>query len=264
MRERPGIVAWISGPTSCMVMTSSDSDSPFQGGRVLEDGASSALADVNRLLSEQRLVDAAKHDERLRLARELHDGVLQSLTGAALQLEAFARLAGTDPDAAYQRLREIEQLIVEEQRSLRTWIDAMTPAIPVAMATSTSLANALQTLCRRIERQWSLSIKLTISAHGVIPRILSDEVYRLVQESLTNIVRHARARKASVQVELSHERVVVTVEDDGCGFTFRGRRDLAKLIETRSGPVSIRGRLASLGGDLVVTSTPHGSRLEMG
>ena len=247
-------------------MTSSDSDSPFQGERVLEDGASSPLADVNRLFSEQRLVDTAKHDERLRLARELHDGVLQSLTGAALQLEAFARLAGTDPDAAYQRLHDIEQVIVEEQRALRTWIDAMTPAIPVAMATSTDLAKALQALCRRIEQQssWSLTTRLSVSPHGVIPRILGDEVYRLVQESLTNIVRHARARKASVRLELSHERVVVAVEDDGCGFTFRGRRDLAKLIETRSGPVSIRGRLASLSGDLVVTSTPHGSRLEMG
>jgi signal transduction histidine kinase len=244
-------------------MTTPGSDSTFQDESGLEGGASSALADVNRLFSEQRLVDAARHDERLRLARELHDGMLQSLTAAALQLEALARLAGTDPDAAYQGLHDIEQLIVEEQRALRTWIDAMTPAIPIAMATSTDLAKALQTLCRRTERQWSLTTRLSVSPHGVIPRILGDEVYRLVQESLTNIVRHARARKASVQLELSHERVVVTVEDDGCGFTFRGRRDLAKLIETRSGPVSIRGRLASLSGDLVVTSTPHGSRLEM-
>src|SRR5690242_7714521 len=136
-------------------MTTPESDSPFQPKRTVEGSARSALAEIKRFFSKERLEDAAKRDERSRLARELHDGILQALTGAALQLEALAQLEGTDPRAASQRLHEIAQLIADEQRTLRTWIQAVNPPSAAAMATSTDLGNALRTLCVRIERQSS-------------------------------------------------------------------------------------------------------------
>src|SRR6266487_3308089 len=94
----------------------------FQEDRILEGGDRQVMADVNRFFSKERLEQAAMQDERVRLARELHDGVLQSLAGAALQLEAMSRLIEVDPDEARARIKEIEKLIAEEQRELRHWI----------------------------------------------------------------------------------------------------------------------------------------------
>lgn len=84
------------------------------------DGVARQVANINQMFSRERLERAAAQDERLRLARELHDGVLQSLTGATLQLETLSRLIDADPRAAQKRLRDIEGLVIEEQRELVT------------------------------------------------------------------------------------------------------------------------------------------------
>src|SRR4030067_454383 len=73
---------------------------------------------------------AAPMDERIRLARDLHDGVLQSLTGAALQLQTVGRLFAEDPQAARNRLQEIQNLLAEAQRELRFFIQRLTPRPP--------------------------------------------------------------------------------------------------------------------------------------
>jgi len=87
---------------------------------VMLDGVARQVANINQMFSRERLERAAAQDERLRLARELHDGVLQSLTGATLLLETLSRLIDADPRAAQKRLRDIEGLVIEEQRELVT------------------------------------------------------------------------------------------------------------------------------------------------
>src|SRR5438552_9011487 len=92
-------------------MDASKSALPFQGDaplpfqdhhRVLGVGARQVTADINHFLPKERLEQAAMQDERLRLARELHDGVLRTLTGALLQLEALSRLMEADPEGCPQ------------------------------------------------------------------------------------------------------------------------------------------------------------------
>jgi len=235
----------------------------FQDHRLLDGVERQVVTDINRFFSKDRLQRAAMQDERMRLARELHDGVLQSLTGAALQLEALSRLVEEDPQAARQRLRDIEELIAEEQRELRTWIQKLKPAASASMASDADLAAALKKLCERVERTWGLRVVLTTSDHVAIPRTLGDEVYRLVQEALTNVARHAVAAIARVELKITSDRVYITVTDDGRGFPFRGRYDLAALTEGQMVPVSLKGRVTSLRGELVLTSTLTGSRLEI-
>ena len=235
----------------------------FQDHRLLDGVERQVVSDINRFFSKDRLQRAAMHDERMRLARELHDGVLQSLTGAALQLEALSRLVEEDPQAARQRLRDIEELIAEEQRELRSWIQKLKPAASASMASDADLAAALKKLCQRVERTWGLPVVLTTSDHGAIPRTLGDEVYRLVQEALTNVARHAVAAIARVELKITRDRLYITVTDDGRGFPFRGRYDLAALTDGQMGPVSLKGRVTSLRGELVLTSTLTGSRLEI-
>jgi len=219
--------------------------------------------DIGRCFSTAHTHCAAIQDERVRLARELHDGVLQALTGAALQLEALSRLVEVDPHAARQRLRNIEELISEEQRELRSWIQKLRPTLPISSASERDLSTALERLCQRVQRDWGLQVVLTGGGHESVPKMLWDEIYRLVQEALNNVGRHAVAAIARVEIRTTSECVHITVTDDGRGFPFRGRYDLVGLMDGQMGPVSLRERVASLRGDLVLTSTHCGSRLEV-
>jgi len=92
---------------------------------------------------------------------------------------------------------------------------------------------------------------------------MADQIYRLVQESLVNVVKHARASVVQVERSLLDDRVRIVVRDNGRGFAFHGRFNLAALNARHIGPVSIKERIASMNGELVVTSATSGSCLEM-
>jgi len=230
--------------------------------RMLDGVARQVISDVSEYFSKNRIENAAMLSERLRLARELHDGLLQSLTGVVLQLEATSQLVEDNPQAARERLREIRDLIVEEQRELRNLVDDMKRTTPVSIFSHVDLAAALEKVCRRVSR-WGPRVEFRRPDSGRVSRTVADQVYRLVEEALSNITRHARARVAKVDVELQHDRVRIVVEDDGCGFPFHGRYDLSTLNERSQGPVSLKERVASLNGTLILTSTLSGSRLDI-
>ncbi|HTS24027.1 MAG TPA: sensor histidine kinase [Casimicrobiaceae bacterium] len=237
----------------------------FQEERILEAAGRQVMTDVNRFFSKERLEQAAMQDERLRLARELHDGVLQSLAGAALQLEAMSRLIEENPEAARDRLRDIEKLIAEEQRELRRWIEKLHPTATRSIATGADLAAALEQVRQRAEWQWGLRVDLAVDSRGSVPRVLGDQIYRIVQEAVTNAGRHARANRVRIIVHLGtgSSPARITITDDGCGFPFRGRYDLATLNQKRIGPRSLRERVAALRGGLVLNSELSGSQLEI-
>jgi signal transduction histidine kinase len=230
---------------------------------VLDGLAQRVDADVSHFSVEERLERAAVLDERERLARDLHDGLLQSLTGAALHLKALSRLIETNPQAAAIRVSEIEALITEQQCELRLWIENRLLLPPVAMASSTDFAEALEKLCRRAEWQWGIVVELKVDDSVSVPRALGDAIYRIFQEGLTNIGRHARARHARLHLRTAFERAFLTVADDGVGFPFRGQYDVAALGARNIGPASLQKRVVSLCGELVLTSELSGSRLDI-
>src|SRR5207244_1018734 len=105
-----------------------------------------------------RLRQAAATEERVRLSRDLHDGVLQSLTGAALKLETAQRLLDKQPAAARQRLAEIQHLIADEQRNLRFFIRDGTLDPLSAAAGDMSLETRLRLMAQRLEDVWGLRV----------------------------------------------------------------------------------------------------------
>jgi len=220
------------------------------------------LFDIQDSGEEDRLKRAIR-EERLRVSRELHDGALQSLAGAALQLEALERRLGPEARGIGRRMHEIQQMLLEEERELRHWVEALRESGIDPRQRQKEPAAHIARLCRRVERQWGLPVRLSI-AGGVLPSIvLADHVYRIVQEGLTNIVKHARATAAQVERYLLQDRVRIVIRDNGRGFSFRGRYSLAELDVLHLGPHSIKERTATLNGQLVVTSTPAGSCVEV-
>jgi len=236
---------------------------PFHGELLLEGSSRRVVADIQQFVSKPRIEKTAVHDERARLGRELHDGVLQSLAGAAIQMEVIARLIATDPDAAKVRLRQLSQLFGEQQRDLRRWIDEVKAAPTPAMAPVAELAAAIEKLRQRVAWQHALRVDVVMPEVGSVPRSLGEHVYRIVQEGLTNIGKHARAQSARVEMRIAIDRVELLVADDGVGFPFHATLDLDALQQRGVGPRSIIDRVATLKGALTVASSLSGARLQV-
>lgn len=222
-----------------------------------------AVARMDHLALRERLREAAAAEERIRLSRDLHDGLLQSLTGVALQLQVSRRLLERDPNAARELLAEIQATIAGEQHDLRSFVNRLKPAPPPESA-GWDLRPRLEEVCNRIERQWGLRVKL--SNQGLtdeLPPFVSEDVFRIVHEALVNAARHAQASSLGVDVSRSPGAVFITVTDDGHGFSFHGTHDLATLQKFKAGPITLKERISALGGDLVISSSKSGSRLSI-
>jgi signal transduction histidine kinase len=224
-------------------------------------------ADLDQFYVQQQLQRAAVSEERVRFARELHDGVLQSLTGLALQLKAVRRLLETNQTArgtARARIAEIENLVGAEQRDLRHFVRQLKPSPLSRTEVNAALISHLGELGERIERQWGLRLELTVEPLSrQLSETLAHAVYRLLQETLANAARHGGAKLARVRLAIQGDRLRLEIADDGRGFDFRGRYDLAALNRLRIGPESVKQRVASLSGELVIVSDASGARLEI-
>jgi signal transduction histidine kinase len=220
-----------------------------------------ARLDQARLL--QRLSDAAALEERVRLARDLHDGIIQSLTVAALRLETLPRLMETDPEATREEVRKLQELLAAEHRELRSLVHELKPT-GTGIVRTAGLPARLDELCQRIETNWGLRVELEGNfRNAVLPEAVARQVHRLVHEAVVNAARHAEAGAVHVAVQVERRQVRIEVEDDGHGFPFQGKHDLHSLLAAGLGPASLRDRIASLGGSLHLSSSPRGSHLEM-
>jgi signal transduction histidine kinase len=230
-------------------------------GRVI---AQQVLAQIEHVYLLQSFQQTAAMQERVRLARDLHDGLLQSLTGSALQLQAVRRLLDGAPAAALDRLSEVQQLIVTQQRNLRTFIHELRPVALVPSPPGTTALDRLRELGERVQRQWAIAVNVHAEAGVEIPDALIADVSHIVHEALVNAARHGKASSARVEVETREGSLHLRVEDNGCGFPFSGRYALPELLERDLGPSSLKERVASLHGTLVLESGESGARLDIG
>lgn len=228
---------------------------------VVEIVARLVAARLDQMNVAARTRSAAVAQERLRVARDLHDGFLQSLTGAALQLEMTDRLIESDPAAARERLRNVQNLIAADQRELRALISDLRPDAP---RPRTMLAKRLEELAERFHRQWDVDVTISVQPPlADLPDHLASEIYNIVSEGAVNAAKHARASHIDVELHIGPGEVAMIVADDGSGFPFTGAYTLEELNLQRRGPVTLKERVAALGGDLVLHSTPQGSRVEI-
>jgi signal transduction histidine kinase len=219
-------------------------------------------------VTARQLGAAAAAEERAQLARDVHDGVLQSLAGIRLQLEAARRLITARPDGAENVLLEVEDVVAAEHRGLRRMVSFLQRVEPDDAELGNAVADRITALVLRIERQWNVRVVvLAPIVHrdfdAVIPIGLGPEVYQILREAMINAARHARAQIVTVGVSLDQGAVRMTVADDGEGFPFTGRYDLPRLVRLDMGPTVLRQRIAALGGALTIDSSRHGSRLEI-
>ncbi len=220
-------------------------------------------ARLDHFYLNQRLQESVATEERIRLARDLHDGVLQSLTGIGLRLAAVRGLLEEKPQAARDSLETLQGLIAREQRDLRFFIQELKP--PPLTAQGSSLAASVSELVRRIELEWGLKAELrTQGLDGSIPEPLARDVYHLVREALVNAVRHGEASAVRVLIARdAGDSLTITLSDNGHGFPFEGRYSHRDLGEGGLGPRNLLERVTSLHGTLTIESSPSGARLDI-
>lgn len=207
----------------------------------------------------ERLQQGAVAEERVRVARDLHDSVLQSLTGVALQLHTIPRLMLRSRDQAEDRLGEIEQVIASAQKELRWFIDELRPE---RGPRDEALGERLATLAQRFRDQWGLEVENEVApVVHLLPIATRYEIYAIVNEAVANAAKHAAAKRVSVAVDVDDTSVHIQVADDGKGFPFHGRYDLRALIASKLGPVTLKERVSSLGGSLILESSASGATL---
>ncbi len=216
---------------------------------VLESfGTLAALALENlRLRAEVQSLGAIK--ERERLARELHDGLAQSLG----VVYAHAR-SGIDDATTRRSLDRIAEVVARAYEEVRQAIFGL------RLTYGTNLATALEEYLREFTRQTGLPVNLVVEDNRATALSLEAEVQvvRIVQEALTNVWRHARATKAAVHFVVDGDDIVVSIEDDGIGFAV----DVVNDGQRHFGLLTMRERAESAGGTLAISSIPgQGTRV---
>lgn len=190
----------------------------------------------------------ARVEERARLAREIHDTLAQGLTAIALHLESALRHLDQRPGRARQRLEralETAQTSLEEAR--RSVLNLR--AAPLA---GKPLPEAIEALARRFTAESGIRVRVRTVDARVLPLGVEAELFRIAQEALTNVRRHARATEVELVLEYMPRRVRLSVADNGRGF------DPASVAADRHGIVGMRERAALLGGRLRVSTRVGG------
>lgn len=207
--------------------------------------------------SERTRRQASAAEERIRLARDLHDGVLQFLAGAGLQMEALAADRGL-PEGLRGRVLELRRSFSEEARDLRGFISTLRPARG-GDAPGRPLAFELEQLSDRLARHWSIVIDTEVAQDGLlVPADMSYDLSRIVREAVANSVRHGEARRVTVSAAAAEGRLQLEVADDGHGFPdAAGGPDGAPPKP----PMTLQERVRALGGQLRIASSPKGAHV---
>ncbi|MHB8652814.1 MAG: sensor histidine kinase [Terriglobia bacterium] len=240
-----------------------------RGGRRKQIGRLEFLEDVVRQVGPAiykkylvgRLRSQARATERARLAQDLHDGVIQSLMGAEMQIDVLQRLGPTNAADTAENLRGIQELLRNEIANLR---DRMHQVRPLEVEPAQFL-NHLTRITERFRRDLAISADFVAESEDApsSPRVCSEMV-RIVQEALTNVRKHSGAKKVVVSFGRENGSWRLCIQDDGRGFGFTGRLSFAQLESSQEGPLVIKERVRSIGGDLVIESIAGaGARLEI-
>jgi signal transduction histidine kinase len=242
-----------------VIVLGAEREGAFSGMRVplLALLASQATLAVRNARAYLHSEEVATQEERSRIAREIHDGVAQSLAFCAIRLDLVERQITAQPDKAVQEVRAASALLREQIREVRRSIFALRPI-------DLERYGLLETVRRYVlDFGEQNSVRTGLKVEGEVSLAPGDEavIFRILQESLNNVAKHARA--SSVEVTLhGGERVQLCVQDDGAGFDpaqVSGRVSSAGGL----GLTQMRERVETRGGQYRVVSEPgRGTRVE--
>jgi len=232
-----------------VAMTGTIVDGRFAGAH----GAVRDISERERLEGDLRsqAAELAASQERAHLARELHDSVTQALFSMGLTLRTLELLLETNPDAALPKLAELRELQKDALAEMRTLIFELRPS----SLESDGLVQALRTHATAVQRRTGLTIVVDADPIDRLALPVEEALYRIGQEALHNVVKHANASSATMRIAREGDRVKVSVSDDGVGF------EPGEVPRLHFGLIGMRQRADLVGGELRVESAPGSGTL---
>jgi signal transduction histidine kinase len=208
------------------------------------------IAIQNARLHEE-VQNLAVVDERLRISRDLHDGVIQSIYGVSLSLEDVLDLIDTDREGALSRVDRAIDRLHTTIGDIRQFIVGLGPESYIG------LGAALQSMGRDLLAASPTQLTVDVADAGLLggrlPPEADHELVQIAREALSNVARHSGAGNATLALHVGGDIVTLRVEDDGAGFD-PGRR----LGGAHFGLANLRDRAAAFGGTLTIDSEPGG------
>jgi signal transduction histidine kinase len=188
-------------------------------------------------------------DERLRISRDLHDGIIQSIYAVSLSLEDVAELVETDPRAAADRVDRTIDRLHTTIGEIRTFI------VGLGTEPGIGIGEALETMTADLLVDSPVSMRLDVDQAAVVDdRLHPEAVHELIQiarEAVSNVARHSGAAAATLALAVEDDHAVLRVEDDGVGFDPDRRMGGGHF-----GLANLRDRAARVGGTLTIESEP--------
>lgn len=215
-------------------------------------GQATLAVQMARLTEQAR--QAAILEERNRIARDIHDTLAQGFTGVVVNLEAANRtLKKHNVDLALEHIEHARGLAQAGLAEARLSVRALRPGA----LQQADFAHALQTLLRRYEASGTLTARFRTTGEKIpLPADVENELLRISQECMTNVLKHAGAQQVEIQLVFGPNSVSLSIADDGTGFDPRAHHD-------GFGLVGMRERAERIGARLLVSSrSGHGTRID--
>ena len=203
----------------------------------------------------RRLRSRAGAIERARVARELHDGAIQTMIGVEMQLDVLRRQTEkiSGERAVTERLEYLQELVRNQVFELRMLMQQMKPL----EFRPGQVLDFMADMVDRFRRDSGIAAQfVTTLEEAEMPTRIARELVRIVQEALVNVHKHSRATTVQVRFGAEEGCWQLGIVDNGRGFNFSGTLTLADLDAARVGPGIIKERVRSLGGEMSVQSTP--------
>jgi signal transduction histidine kinase len=208
---------------------------------------------LKRSVISRSEAETARESERQRIAADFHDGPLQSFISFQMRLEIIRKLFTRDNEAAIRELLQLQELGKSQVTDLRSFLRNMQPVEVDTVGLTASIRQAVD----MFERDSGISATLVC---GELPEPdepdMAAEVVQIIREALNNVRKHSKASRVTMVIDSLDAAIEISVEDDGSGFPFSGAYSLDELEMLRLGPRSIKRRIRTLGGDLMLESRP--------
>lgn len=210
-------------------------------------------AENEQLLQETKIT--AISEERQRLARDLHDAVSQQLFAISMMAATAAKIAETQPNKTTKLIKEISQSATRAQSEMRALLLQLRPLT----LQNETLSQALKSLSLELESKQTIKVNTQID-DVKLPKNIENQLFRIAQEGLSNVLRHSKATQMEISLIRSHSnhRVLLVIQDNGTGF------NLENVPNSSIGIRSINERSILLGGTAQWLSVPgKGTKLEV-
>jgi signal transduction histidine kinase len=213
------------------------------------------LANEKLVAYASKVEELAVAEERNRLARELHDSVTQIIFGMTLSAQAARILIDRDPQRASLELDNLQGLSQNALSEMRTLIQELHPQSSI----KDGLVPAIRNLTARQFANTMIQVNLQLTGTQRYSERIEMELFRIIQEALNNISKHAQAKTITISMDLEKENLLhLEIEDDGIGFDI----DQVKSLPGHLGLTSIQERARNIGGTLTIDSHPgDGTRI---